>query len=266
MLRHLVALILVITWVHATGLGSADAADRTQAARPAAAKPSASKVAPSTLAAVKARGTLRCGASAALEGFGQIDAKGHWSGFDIDICRAIAAAILGDPSKVEFIPLTANERFHALQTGQIDVLSRNTTWTLTREAGDGLIFAGVSYFDGQGFLVRRGLGVTSALALKSDTICVQQDTTTELNLADFFRQRGLKYVPKAYPTAAEVEEAYRKGRCGAYTTDASALFVMRSTLKQPDDSIILPEIISKEPLGPRCARATVSGSCWSDGL
>ena len=204
----------------------------------------------STLAAVKARGTLRCGASAGLEGFGQIDAKGHWSGFDIDFCRAIAAAIFGDPDKVDYVALSARERFDALDKGDVDVLSRNTTWTLSREATHDLLFAGISYYDGQGFLVRRGLKVTSALNLSSDMICVQQDTTTELNLADFFRQRGLKYQPKVFATSEEVETAYATGRCGAYTSDASALFVLRAKLPDRDDNIILPEIISKEPLGP----------------
>jgi general L-amino acid transport system substrate-binding protein len=203
-----------------------------------------------TLAAIKARGTVRCGASAALEGFGEIDAQGKWSGFDIDFCRAIAAAIFGDASRVEFVPLTAAERFEAIASGKVDVLNRNTTWTLSRETGHGLLFTGVTYYDGQGFLVRRSLAVTSALSLASDTICVQRDTTTELNLADFFRQRGQKYKPIAFATAEEVENAYKSGACGAYTTDASALFVLRASLPHPEDNIILPEIIAKEPLGP----------------
>lgn len=203
-----------------------------------------------TLAAIKARGSLRCGSSAALEGFGQVDAKGHWSGFDVDFCRAIAAAVFGDASKVEFVPLTTTERFKALETGAIDVLSRTTTWTLSREAGHGLLFAGVTYYDGQAFVVRRSLGITSAMKLTSNVVCVQQDTTTELNLADFFRQRGLKYAPKAFPTGGDAEYAYRKGVCGAYTTDGSALFALRAGMPHPEDNLILPEIISKEPLGP----------------
>ena len=203
-----------------------------------------------TLAQVKSRGTLKCGATAALEGFGQVDAAGRWSGFDIDFCRALASAIFGDASRVEFIALTASERFSALQQGLVDVLNRNTTWTLSREATRDLLFTGVSYYDGQGFLVRRGLKVTSATALASGTICVQQGTTTELNLADFFRQRGLNYQPKIFATAEEVEDAYKNGTCGAYTSDASALYAMRARQAHPDDHIILPEIISKEPLGP----------------
>ncbi len=203
-----------------------------------------------TLAQVKSRGSLRCGATAALEGFGQVDAAGRWSGFDIDFCRALAAAIFGDATRVEFIPLAASDRFSALQQGLVDVLSRNTTWTLSREVTRDLLFTGVTYYDGQGFLVRRELKVTAATALASDMICVQQGTTTELNLADFFRQRGLKYQPKVFATADEVEAAYTSGACGAYTTDASALYAMRSRQANPDDHFILPEIISKEPLGP----------------
>lgn len=204
----------------------------------------------STVAQIKARGALRCGASSALEGFGQIDDKGNWFGFDVDFCRALAVAVLGDANKIQFIPLTARERFAALHQGLIDVLDRSTTWTLSRESLHDLLFTGVTYYDGQGFLVRKSLGVNSALDLPSSSICVQQDTTTELNLADFFRQRGLKYQPKIYPTSSEVEGAYASGQCGAYTTDASALFVMRAGLKDPENHIILPQIISKEPLGP----------------
>ncbi len=203
----------------------------------------------STLDLVRARGSLRCGASALLEGFGQVDASGSWSGFDIDFCRAIAAAIFGDPGKVDFVQLTTPHRFDALENGSIDVLDRTTTWTLARETTHHLLFAGITYYDGQGFLVRRALKVNAASNLASDQICVAQDTTTELNLADYFRQRGLKYDPKVFPSD-DAEAAYMAGKCGALTTDASALFVLRSKLPNPDDQIILPEIISKEPLGP----------------
>ena len=202
-----------------------------------------------TLDAVKARGTLRCGTADGLEGFEQVDAKGHWSGFDVDFCRAVAAAVLGDPDKVDFVPVTTRQRFEALENGSIDLLDRTTTWTLSREAAHHLLFTGIAYYDGQGFLVRRDLKVGSAANLQSDQICVAQDTTTELNLADYFRQRGLAYAAKSLP-ADEAEQAYAAGKCGAVTTDASALFVLRSKLPHPDDSIILPEIISKEPLGP----------------
>lgn len=203
-----------------------------------------------TLAAVKRRGFLRCGVSAALEGFGEVAPDGAWSGFDVDFCRALAAAILGDAGKVQFVALTAKKRFAALQDDLIDVLDRNTTWTLSREASQELVFAGVTYYDGQGFLVRKSLGVNAAQNLTSDSICVQQDTTTELNLADFFRGRGLKYQPKIYATAEEVESAYEKGDCAAFTTDTSELYIERAKLPKPDESIILPQIISKEPLGP----------------
>ena len=202
-----------------------------------------------TLDAVKARGKLRCGASAKLQGFGQVDGSGHWSGLEVDFCRAVAAAIFGDPDKVEFVNVATRQRFDALENGSIDILERTTTWTLSREATRHLLFAGISYYDGQGFMVRRDLKVTAATALASDQICVAQDTTTELNLADYFRQRGLAYTPKVLPPD-EAEEDYADGKCGAVTTDASALFALRARLAHPDDNIILPEIISKEPLGP----------------
>ncbi len=203
-----------------------------------------------TLAAVKQRGQLRCGSSTALPGFGQIDPQGQWSGFDVDFCRAVATAIFGEPGKVEFVPLTTRERFTALRGGTVDVLSRDTTWTLSREASHDLLFAGVTFYDGQGFIVRRTLGVNAAADLPSSAICVQQDTTTELNLTDFFRQRGLKYEARTYPSADEAEAAYRAGKCPAYTSDASALSVLRASLPDPDNNVILSQIISKEPLGP----------------
>lgn len=202
-----------------------------------------------TLDAVKARGKLRCGTSDGLEGFGQVDDNGQWSGFEIDFCRAVAAAILGDPDKVVFVNVATPQRFQALENGSIDILERTTTWTLSREASHHLLFAGIAYHDGQGFMVRRDLKVTAATALTSDEICVAQDTTTELNLADYFRQRGLAYAPKVFP-ADEAEAAYAAGKCGALTTDASALFALRAKLPHPEDNVILPEIISKEPLGP----------------
>lgn len=204
----------------------------------------------STLAAVRKRGTIRCGTSISYPGFGEIDDKGRWAGFDVDFCRAVAAAVFGDPGKVDFIAQTAKTRLDALQNGDIDILSRNTTWTLSREEGHAILFAGISYYDGQGFMVKRSLGVNSALDLSSKSICVQQDTTTELNLADFFHGRGLPYAPKAFPTAEEAEKGYRDGKCGAYTTDASALFIIRAASAEPDNNVILPQIISKEPLGP----------------
>lgn len=204
----------------------------------------------STLAAVRKRKAVRCGTSTTYPGFGEVDASGQWSGFDVDFCRAVAAAVFGDPDKVEFVPETAKTRLGSLQNGDIDVLSRNTTWTLSRESAHQILFTGITYYDGQGFMVKRSLGVSSAANLASNTICVQQDTTTELNLADFFHGRGLPYAPQAFPTAEDAEHGYRDGKCAAYTSDASTLFVIRAAMADPDSNVILPEIISKEPLGP----------------
>ena len=203
-----------------------------------------------TLAAVRKRGALRCGTSTSYPGFGEVDAAGRWSGFDVDFCRAVAAAVFGDPAKVEFVPETAKTRLNALGNGEIDLLSRNTTWTLSRESAHDILFTGITYYDGQGFMVKRSLGVGSAMDLSSKSICVQQDTTTELNLADYFHGRGLPYAPKTFPTAEEAEQGYRDSKCAAYTTDASALFVIRAAMADPDSNVILPQIISKEPLGP----------------
>ncbi|MGE3646078.1 MAG: amino acid ABC transporter substrate-binding protein [Beijerinckiaceae bacterium] len=202
-----------------------------------------------TLDTVKSRGTLSCGVNPGLAGFSIPDDKGNWTGIDADFCRAVAVAIFNDPKKIKFIPLSAKDRFTALQTGEIDVLARNGTWTMSREADLGLMWAGVNYYDGQAFMVRKKL-VTSALELSQATICVQQGTTTELNLADFFRANNMKYEVVAFATNAEAVKAYDSGRCDAYTTDASGLYAERTKLANPADHIILPEIISKEPLGP----------------
>jgi general L-amino acid transport system substrate-binding protein len=203
-----------------------------------------------TLDDVKARGMLKCGANTGLLGFAAPDDKGNWKGFDVDYCRAIAAAIFNDPNKVQFVPLTAAQRFTALQSGEVDVLVRNTTWTMQRDAALGLQFAGVNYYDGQGFMVKKSLGVTSALQLSNASICVQTGTTTELNLADFFKSKNMTYKPVAFEKLDEVNAAYGAGRCDAYTTDASGLYAIRLTQSNPADHIVLPEIISKEPLGP----------------
>lgn len=203
-----------------------------------------------TLDQVKERGYLQCGSNPGLAGFGLPDDKGQWSGFDIDFCRAVAAAIFNDTSKVKFIPLTAKDRFTALQSGEIDVLAHNTTWTQSREVGQGLLFTGVTYYDGQGFLVHKKLNISSALELSGASVCVQQGTTTELNLADFFRTHDMKYEPVDFATADEALKAYGSGRCDAYTTDASALFAQRIKLPDPDQHVVLPEIISKEPFSP----------------
>ncbi len=203
-----------------------------------------------TLGQVKSRGVLHCGSNTGLAGFGVPDAQGNWKGLDIDFCRAISAAIFNDPSKVKYIPLSAKDRFTALQSGEIDVLARNSTWSMSRDTALGLLFTGVNYYDGQGFLVRKKLGVTSALQLSGASVCTQQGTTTELNLADYFRANNLKYEVVAFATSNETVKAYESGRCDAFTTDASGLYAERLRLANPDEHMVLPEIISKEPLGP----------------
>ena len=210
----------------------------------------ASAQAPKTLDAVKARGTLNCGVGTGLAGFGQPDDKGAWTGLDVEFCRAIAAAIFNDPLKVTFKPLSAKERFTALQSGEVDVLARNSTWTLSRDSALGLRFVGTNFYDGQGFMVKKSLGVKSAKELKGASVCVQTGTTTELNLADFFRTNKLEYKPVVFEKNDEVVAAYDANRCDAFTTDSSGLYAERLRMKNPDDNIVLPEIISKEPLAP----------------
>ena len=203
-----------------------------------------------TLNTVKQRGVLQCGSNTGLAGFGLPDAQGNWTGLDVEYCRAIAAAIFNDPTKVKFIPLTAKDRFTALQSGEIDILSRNTTWTSSRDTQLGLNFAAVNYYDGQGFVVRKALKVNSALELNDAAICVQQGTTTELNLADYFRANKMKLKTVTFASSDEAVKAYDAGRCDAFTTDASGLYSERLRLVNPNDHIVLPEVISKEPLGP----------------
>ena len=203
-----------------------------------------------TLDDVKQKGFVQCGVSQGLPGFSNPDSNNNWTGMDVDFCRAVAAAIFNDPSKVKFTPLSAKERFTALQSGEIDVLSRNTTWTMSRDTSLGLKFAGVMYYDGQGFMVRKSLGVDSALKLDGATVCTNTGTTTELNLADFFKANNMKYQVVAIENSDEVVKAYDEGRCDIFTTDQSGLYAERLKMKNPDDNIILPEIISKEPLGP----------------
>jgi len=204
----------------------------------------------STLDLVRARGHLVCGVNNGLPGFGYLDSDGRWSGFDIDYCRAVAAAVLGDPNAVEFVPLTAAERFIALQTGEIDVLIRNATWTLVRDTDLGLNFAPVTFFDGQGFMVPRDLGVTSLEDLAGASICVTSGTTTELNLADAFRARGLPFTPVVFEEIDTVYRAYEQGRCDAVTSDKSQLAGRRAIMADPEAHVILDETISKEPLAP----------------
>src|SRR5271163_4899697 len=192
-----------------------------------------------TLKAVKDRGQLICGANGTLAGFGLPDAQGNWVGFDVDFCRAIAAAIFDDPTKVKFVPLTAKDRFTALQSGEIDVLSRNTTWTLSRDTSLGANFTGVTYFDGQGFMVHKALKVSSALELSDAAICVQQGTTSELNLADYFRSNHMGLKTVTFVTSDEAVKAYESGRCDSYTTDSSGLYGERLRLAEPGQHLVL---------------------------
>jgi general L-amino acid transport system substrate-binding protein len=203
-----------------------------------------------TLKTVKDRGMLSCGVSQGLPGFSSPDDKGNWTGLDVDVCRAIAAAIFNDGTKVKFVPLSAKDRFTALQSGEIDVLSRNTTWTLSRDTSLGANFTGVTYYDGQGFLVKKSLKVNSALELNSASVCVQTGTTTEQNLADYFKGNNMKYEVIAFSTADETVKAYESGRCDVFTSDVSQLYAERLKLSNPADHAVLPEVISKEPLGP----------------
>ncbi|KEI73014.1 amino acid ABC transporter substrate-binding protein [Endozoicomonas elysicola] len=203
-----------------------------------------------TLESVKEKGYLSCGVSTGLPGFSNPDDKGQWSGLDVDVCRAVAAATLKDASKVKFVPLTAKERFTALQSGEIDVLSRNTTWTLTRDASLGLNFTGVSYYDGQGFMVKKDLGVKSAKELDGASICIQSGTTSELNLADYFRANNMEYQPVVFDTSDGTAKGFDAGRCDVLTSDQSQLYALRVRLSKPDSAVVLPEVISKEPLGP----------------
>ena len=203
-----------------------------------------------TLDDVKARGKLNCGVSTGLVGFAAPDANGEWQGFDVGICRAVAAAVLGDPMAVEFVPTTGQTRFTALASGEVDLLARNTTWTFSRDVDLKFEFVGVNYYDGQGFMVPKDLGVSSAKELDGATVCIQTGTTTELNLADFFRTNNMSYEPVPIETNAEAQQQFLAGACDVYTTDASGLAATRATFENPGDYTVLPEIISKEPLGP----------------
>jgi general L-amino acid transport system substrate-binding protein len=203
-----------------------------------------------TLETVKDRGYLQCGVSTGLPGFSQPDNEGNWTGIDVDTCRAVAAAVFGSADKVQFTPLTAKERFTALQSGEVDVLVRNTTWTLTRDASLGLNFTGTNYYDGQGFLVHKSIGVDSAKQLDGATVCVQGGTTTELNLADYFRKNGMDYQALVFDTSDQTVQGFASNRCDVLTSDRSQLAALRTKLEDPSGAVILPETISKEPLGP----------------
>lgn len=202
-----------------------------------------------TLKTVKDRGSLVCGVSQGLPGFSENDGKGKWTGFDVDFCRAVAAAIFDDPAKVTFVPLNAAERFDALKAGKIDILSRNSTWTLGREA-EGLTFAGVTYYDGQGFMVRRTRNVMTSMDLANVKICVQEGTTTELNLVDYFNQNGMRFEIVKAPGVEGLKKSYDEGKCDVLTADVSQLYALRLDLTKPNDHTILADVISKEPLGP----------------
>ncbi|MES9876898.1 MAG: amino acid ABC transporter substrate-binding protein [Candidatus Sedimenticola sp. PURPLELP] len=215
---------------------------------------SATAQAGATLDSVKKKGFVQCGVSTGLAGFSSADDKGNWAGLDVDVCRAVAAAVFGSADKVKYSPLTAKERFTALQSGEIDMLSRNTTWTLTRDSSLGLNFAGVNYYDGQGFLVSKNLGVKSALELDGASFCIQAGTTTELNLADYFRANKMSYTPVTFDKSDETVKAFEAGRCDALTSDQSQLYALRIQLKDPGSATVLPEVISKEPLGPVVAQ------------
>lgn len=203
-----------------------------------------------TLKAVRARGVLNCGVNMGLVGFAFPDNKGGWQGFDVDFCRATAAAIFGTPTAVRFVPLSAEGRFEALKTGKVDVLWRNSSWTMTRDARGDVGFAGINYYDGQGFLVRRSLNLSSAAELNGARICVQRGSTTELNLEDYFRARSIQYRPVLVQTEEESRQAYAREECDAMTADISALAATRTTMTTPAQHVILPDVISKEPLGP----------------
>ena len=216
----------------------------------AAAALSAGVATAGTLDDVKAKGHVQCGVSTGVAGFAFTDASGEWDGFDIAVCRAVAAAVFGDPKAVQFTPTTGKTRFTALASGEVDMLARNTTWTFSRDVDLKFEFVGVNYYDGQGFMVPKALGVSSAKELDGATVCIQTGTTTELNLADFFRVNNISYEPVPIETNAEAQQKYLAGACDVYTTDASGLAATRSTFEAPGDHVILPEIISKEPLGP----------------
>jgi general L-amino acid transport system substrate-binding protein len=204
----------------------------------------------STLDEVKARGSLNCGVTTGLTGFAEPNASGVWEGFDVAVCRAVAAAVFGDPMAVEFVPTTGQTRFTALASGEVDMLARNTTWTFSRDVDLKFEFVGVNYYDGQGFMVPASLGVSSALELDGATVCIQTGTTTELNLADFFASNNMSYEPVPIETNAEAQQQYLANACDVYTTDASGLAATRATFEDPSAHVVLPEIVSKEPLGP----------------
>ncbi|WP_417248490.1 amino acid ABC transporter substrate-binding protein [Celeribacter sp.] len=214
-----------------------------------------------TLSAIKEHGALKCGVNPGTPGFAAPDANGVWKGFDVDVCRAVATAIFGDPDKVEYTPLTSAVRFSALAAGEVDMLARNTTWTFTRDVDLKNTFVGVNYYDGQGFMVPKDLGVSSAKELSGATVCIETGTTTELNLSDYFRVNNMDYEPVPVESFTEAQTQFLAGACDVYTTDASALAASRASFENPGDYVVLPEIISKEPLGPLVRHGD---SAWGD--
>lgn len=224
-------------------------------------KPAAGAAAGQTLEIVKKRGHLKCGVSQGLPGFSTPDNRGNWTGIDVDFCKAVAAAIFNDADKVKFTPLSAKERFTAIQSGEVDIIARNTTWSMHRDTALGVDFPVINYYDGQGFMVRADLGVRSARDLDGATLCTNQGTTTELNAADYFRSNGMQYEIVAFEKADESVAAYNSGRCDAYTTDHSALYAQKLKLSDPKAHIVLPEVISKEPLGPLVRQGDAA---WND--
>lgn len=229
--------------------------------KPAASTQAYTPTASPTLEAVRKRGFVACGVHTGLAGFAFPDVKGVWRGFDVDICRAVAAAALGDARKVRFVPVTAQDRFAALKAGKVDLLSRNTSWSLSRDAGLGVDVAAVTYFDGQGFLVPRALDLSSAEELSGAKICVQAGTVSEANLNDYFRARGVAYHPIVVQSEEEARRLYQGDGCDAYTADISALASARSVLSSPNAHVILPQVISKEPLGPMVRQ---DDPAWTD--
>lgn len=215
-----------------------------------------------TLEDVKAKGFVQCGVNGSnLAGFGAQDASGNWTGLDADLCKAVAAAVFSDATKVKYTPLSAKDRFPALQSGEVDILARNTTWSASRDSKLGFDFRAINYYDGQGFMVKKELGVKSALELSGASVCVQSGTTTELNLADYFRANKMEFKPVVFEAQDEADAAYKAGRCDVYTTDQSGLYSIRLKMDNPADHVVLPEIISKEPLGPAVRQ---NDSKWFD--
>ena len=241
------ALVLGLT---AAACGGNDRKEAAEPVEPVVAATEAPEFASPTLQAVKRRGRLNCGVHEGLVGFAYTDNRGEWRGFDADFCRALAAAVLGNPDAVRFVPLTSSQRFDALRGGRIDVLWRGTSWTLSREISEGVRFAGINYYDGQGFLVRRALDLASAAELNGARVCVQRETTSELNAADFFRARNIEYRPVVAANEEAARSAYAREDCDAFSADISALAAARTLLPNPEQHEILPDVISKEPLGP----------------